>query len=250
MMAERHNRNESLPGNRADADLLGSQAFVGSAILQAADGRVHVYALCWPIVSTGWRSLAQAWDPVRDWRLSLDSNTKHAPSWVAECAPQLGMPFRGSSAEESSIAAILMRTPMSVAVSVLDGDGAQATTASNQRQGLVECLSIYDQYLRVPGRQACSVLVVRGHDGGHDQGYTDAFARSRRSLDVKWLQDMELHVLNAPREPLPLEVAHVVATSIARYRVDEDMDNPIVDTIRAKLSHRPMLLDRPLKKRR
>jgi hypothetical protein len=251
-MAERPDINESPSGKRSvnDAGLLGRQAFVGSAILSIADRAVHVHALCWPIVSTGWQSLARTWASVGEWRQSLDTNTKHAPSWVAECAPQLGVPFRGTSAEESSIAAILMRTPMSVAVSVLDSDGLQATTSANQRQGLVECLSVYDQYVRVPGRQACSVLVVRGRNGADEQSYTDAFARSRRSLDVKWLQDMELRVLNAPREPLPLEVAHVVATSIARYRADEDMDNPIVDTIRAKLSHRPVLLDRPPKKRR
>jgi len=234
-----------------NASLLGSHAFLGSAVLPIANGAVYVHALCWPIVSTGWRSMAQTWDSVREWRHAPDSNAKpHAPSWVAECAPQLGMPFHGTTAEESSIAAIFTRTPMCVAVSVFDGDVAQAKIRAHRRDGLLECLSIYNEYLRAPGRQPCSVLVTRSDMGAADQGYIDAFARSQRSLDVKWLQDMELRVPTNPREPLPLEVAHVVAASVARYRVDEGLDNPIVDAVRPKLSRKPALLDRPPRKRR
>jgi hypothetical protein len=255
MMAARDNINESPQLEKRsikdDANLSGSLVFVGSAILPIPDGAVHVFALCWPIVSTGWRTLAQTWKSIGEFRQSIDSNaTPHPPSWVAECAPQLGTPFRGTTAEESSIAAIFTRTPMCIAVSVLDSDGAPATSEANLRQGLLECLSIYDAYIRVPGRQACSALVTRGANGAVDQGYVDAFARSQRSLDAKWLQDMELRVLNGPRDPLPLEVTHVIAASIARYRVDADLDNPIVDAVRAKLSHRPALLDRPPKRRR
>lgn len=256
MMSERDHTNGPplRPAKRSTNDnvnLLGSHAFLGSAVLPIANGAVFVHVLCWPIVSAGWRSMAQAWDSVREWRHAPDSSAKpHAPSWVAECAPQLGMPFHGSTAEESSIAAIFTRTPMCVAVSVLDGEVARAMTHANQRQGLMECLSIYNEYLRSPGRQACSVLVARSLNEEAEAGYVDAFARSRRSLDVKWIQDMELRVSKGPREPLPLEVAHVVAASIARYRVDEALDNPIVDAVRTKLSRRPALLDRPSKKRR
>lgn len=256
MIAEHHHNNESAPRPKKrsikdDASLLGSNAFVGSAILPIGDRTVHVFALCWPIVSTGWQSLARTWESIGEWRHSLDSNAKpHPPSWIAECARQLGVPFHGSTAEESSIAAIFIRTPMSIAISVLDGDCTAATTKANQRQGLAECLSIYDQYVRVPGRQACTVLMGRGHLGAVDQEFTLAFARSQRLLDARWLQTMESRNCTDPVEPLPLEVAHVIAASIARYRVDPDIDNPIVDAIRVKLSHRPALLDRPPKKRR
>jgi hypothetical protein len=231
-----------------DANLSGSHAFVGSAAFPLAGGNVHVHALCWPIVSTGWQSMARTWESVCEWRRSLDSNAKpHPPSWVAECAPQLGTPFHGTTAEESTIAAIFMRTPMFVAVSVHDGT---ATTEVNQRQGLVECLTIYGEYLRVPGKRACGVLVARARDEEAGQGFMDAFARSQRLLDAQWLQRMEPQSWTDPVEPLPLEVANVIAASIARYRADADIDNPIVDAVRAKLSRPLALLNRPPKKRR
>ena len=235
--------------NRADASLLGHNAFMGSATLSVADSTFCVHVLCWPIVPVAWRSMTQAWESIGGWRNELDSIAKAtSPSWIAECAAQLGSPFRGTTAEESTIAAILTRTPMSLAISVLDG--AQAAKAV-QRDGLLHCLSSYDSYVRVPGRQSCRTLVARCGVGTADQEWSDAFDRSRRRLpDLEWLQSMELRNWTDPVEPLPLEAAHVIATSIARYRADGDMANPIVEAVRSKLAHPLELLDRPPKKRR
>ena len=165
---------------REDAGLLGNNAFMGSATLSVAQTHLVVHALCWPTVPTAWRSLAQAWDSVGGWRDETDAPGKSgAPSWIAECAAQLGSPFRGTTAEESTIAAILTRTPMSVAISVLDGAD---THKSIQRQGFLSCLSSYDTYVKVPGRRACTILVARDDNGATGQGYVDAFAHTRQRL--------------------------------------------------------------------
>jgi len=192
--------------------------------------------------------MVQAWESIGGWRAEVDPGKVRSPSWIAECAVQLGSPFRGTTAEESTIAAILTRTPMYVAVSVLDGaEGANAI----QRESLLNCLSAYDKYVAVPGRRPCQILVSRRRDKAVDQGYIDALAHSRKRLpDAEWLQDMELQYWSEPIEPLPLEAAHVIATSIVRYRADGDMANPIAEAIRGKLAHPLELLDRPPKKRR
>lgn len=234
---------------RQDAGLIGNNAFMGSATLSVGQTSLFVHALCWPIVPTAWRSMAQAWDSVGGWRDATEALGKPgSPSWIAECATQLGSPFRGSTAEESTIAAILTRTPMSVAISVLDGAD---THKAIQRQGFLSCLSSYDTYVKVPGRRPCTILVGRGDGGATNQGYVDAFAHTRQRLPAaEWLQSMELHCWADTMASLPLEAAHVIATSVARYRVDGNMANPIVDAIRPKLAYPLELLDRPLKKRR
>lgn len=234
---------------REDTGLLGNNAFVGSATLAIAQKHLVVHALCWPIVPTAWRSLAQAWDSVGGWRDETDAPGKPgSPSWIAECAGQLGSPFRGTTAEESTIAAILTRTPMSVAISVLDGTDAHQAI---QRQGFLSCLSSYDAYVKVPGRRACTIVVARDDGGVTAQGYADAFAHTRQRLPTaEWLQNMELHCWTDTVASLPLEAAHVIATSVARYRGDGNMANPIVDAIRTKLAYPLELLDRQPKRRR
>lgn len=232
-----------------DASLSAHNAYLGSATLSMEGTFLSVHALCWPIVSTTWRSMAQAWESIGGWRNELDTVANvQSPSWIAECAPQFGSPFRGTTAEESTIAAILNRTPMSVAISVLDA--AQATSAI-QRDGLLSCLTSYDEYVKVPGRLSCRMLVARGRTGTSDPEWVDAFARGRQRMpDAKSLRSMELRNWTDPVEPLPLEAAHIIAASIARYRADADMANPITEAVRPKLAHPLELLDRPSKKRR
>ena len=229
------------------ASLSGGNAFLGSALRPIAGTAFCVHVLCWPMVPVAWRSLAEAWESVGGWRSPHEGTGKaQAESWIAACAPQLGSPFRGVTAEESTIAAILTRTAMSVAISAVDD--APAAGAS-LRQGLWHCLSSYANHIDVPGRRPCRVLVSRTGAGPDD--CRDAFAHCRERLPkAEWLQRMELHNWDRPVEPLALEAAHVIANSVARYRADREAENPIVDAIRPKLSHPLELLVRQPKKRR
>ena len=231
------------------ANLPGGDAFLGSAIGSIDGSAFFVQVLCWPSVPAAWLSLTQAWESVGGWRSGEEATAKpNSASWIADCAPQLGSPFRGAAAEESTVAAILTRTAMSVAVSALD---SEQDTGANQRQGLFQCLSRYDKYVNVPGRHPCSVLVSRTGAGPIDQECVDAFTHCRERLPgAGWLQRMELRSWHEPVEPLALEAAHVIATSVARYRADKEAENPIVDALRAKLAHPLDLLERAAKKRR
>lgn len=226
-----------------------NDAFLGSATRSIAGSEFFVHVLCWPVVPVAWRGLAEAWESVGGWRSGDETSAKpNADSWIADCAPQFGSPFRGTAAEESTVAAIFTRTAMSVAVSAFDGP---QSGAENQRQGLFECLSRYDKYINAPGRTACRVVVARTGTGPAVQDWADAFAHCRGRLpDVNWLRSMQLRGWDEPVEPLPLEAAHVIAASVARYRADKQAENPIVDAIRAKLAHPFELLERSAKKRR
>jgi hypothetical protein len=231
-------------------DASGNHAFVGSATLPIAGGIVSVQALCWPSVLSGWEAMALALGSVREWQHAPTSSLKgQSISWIAKCAPQLGGLFNGTPAEESSLAAILVRTGMSVAVSVVDG--LPATARTDQRRGLLECLSVYDSHVGVPGRSACRVLVARASDEASGLAWADAFSYSQRRLpDAAWIHAMQLRVWTEAIDPLPLEVANVIAGSVARYRVDGQGYNPIVHAVRTKLSSLPSLLDRVPGKRR
>jgi hypothetical protein len=209
-----------------------------------------VHALCWPIVPAAWRLLAESWEWIGGSRDVLDAPAKPtATSWIADCAPQAGAPFRGSPAEESTLAAIITRTPMLVAISIIEGaQGAR----ENQREGLLNCLTAYNAYVRQPGHAPGNVLLSsRTTAAAADHPYADALSHCRQRLpEVKWLQEMESSSWHGIAEPLPLEFAHIAASSVIRYHANRDAANPIARAVRAKLAQPVALLDAPPAKRR
>jgi hypothetical protein len=177
------------------------------------------------------------------------------PSWISICAPQLSAPFRDTTAEESSVAALITRTPVQIAVAVIEvpktSKETAATAVSAQRQALADNLAVYDSFLRVPGRHAYSMLVSRMPSAEAERQYREelALCRSRMS-GTDWLRDLQLRAWKEPVEPLPLELAHVIAASVARHRHQQDTPNPVFDAVLTKLVHAPFQVKRPKYKRR
>ena len=231
------------------ADSLSRTAFLGSAQLPIADSSLWIQVLIWPIVPNAWRLLDQTWEAVGGRREATGAGGKSiGPSWIADCAPQLGAPFCGTTAEESTIAAILSRTAMSIAIAVVND--APAGNAG-LRQSLLQCLSSYDEYVKIPGHLPCSILVARQHGTAATEARADAFAHSRKWLpNASWLQQMKLCPCDSAPEPLALELTHVIAALVARYRADGEGANPIAEAVRSKLAHPFHLLDHPVAKRR
>src|SRR2546425_235367 len=76
-------------------------AFVGTGSASSAKGQgVLVQALCWPLVPMTWAALTQEWQSMRAGRAETTGTETDQPSWIRACAPQLGMPFRDTLAEE------------------------------------------------------------------------------------------------------------------------------------------------------
>ena len=61
---------------------------------------------------------------------------------------------------------------------------------------------------------------------------------SRRSLaEAEWLREFELHAWKEPVEPLPLELACVIAAAVVRDSAQGDASHPILDAAMTKLVH-------------
>jgi hypothetical protein len=233
-------------------------AFLGAAHATTDTGEsIYVQSMCWPIVPSAWSTLTHAWQAVnvlRDEPLTDSGIPGAPPSWVSACAPQLAAPFHSTTtAEESSIAALLMRTPTQIAITVVDARETRGTAADRtmQRQALADGLAIYDQCVRTPGRRACDLLLSRAQSAEIHQQYQEELVRCRsRMPDADWLRSMQLRIWDEPVEPLPLELAHIVATSVARHCLDENVPNPVFDAVLAKLAHIPFQLKRLAKLKR
>jgi len=208
---------------------------------------VHVRALCWPIVPNAWTLLQQAWTAVYASRhsASKDAAATSPASWIGEHAPQLSSPFRDTQAEESSVAALLARTPIQVGLGIcIIGDDPIAAA----RQAWAECLGAYNEYLRLPGRSACSTVVTRGCDARADDASTDALQRVRRRLsDCAWLQDLRLQFTRDDVAPLPLEAACVVAQSVIEHWTGAAGVRAVFDIALAKAVRLPDCLKRAVK---
>jgi hypothetical protein len=209
------------------------------------NGGLWVQALCWPIVPNAWALLQQAWSAVCASRLSSGKELQPAASWVGESAPQLAAPFRETQAEESSVAALLARTPIRIGVGVCL---ESADAAAARRQTWAECMGAYGEHLRLPGRSACAVVVARGQDAQSDRENVDALMRARvRQSESAWLQALRLQFLRDETAPLPLEAASLVARAVAEHLRDGPSIHAVLDVAVAKMARVPDCLRRPPK---
>ena len=234
-------------------------AFLGSAYASTgASEPIFVQSLCWPIMPTAWVALAQAWHHLSAARgeQTFYSKAKSSPgSWIDVCAPQLGAPFRGITAGESSVAAQLIRTPIRIAITIIESKGMRGVagaTLTAREQALSRSLDTYDRAIKVPpGRRACAAIVTRAQGIVEDQQSQQEFFRCRsRMPEAAWLGDMQFRTWKETIEPLPLELAHVVAESVVRHQQQEDVANPIFDALLTKLASDPFPFKRPTKSKR
>lgn len=217
-------------------------AFLGSAHASGPHGTLYAQAMCWPAVPNAWPALVQAWQAVHVLRDEVRgaSATITPGSWIRACAPQLSAPFRDTTAEDSSIAALILRAPIHVAVSVVAfEENAPAPDALVERQAFARNLSAYGEFLRGPGRSACATLVCRTGSAGVEKLCREELAshRSLAGVGAEWLREFELHAWKEPVEPLPLELACVIAAAVVRDSAQGDASHPILDAAMTKLVH-------------
>lgn len=220
-------------------------AFSGSAQLdEPAPATVHVQVLCWPIMATAWASLTQTWTATRVERGDRKPVTGAAAavtSWIRACAPQLGAPFRDSTAEDSSIAALVTRTPIEIAVVVQDSRKRRnpiTTREHPQLEALSGCLSQYSDAARARRRLPCAMLLSRSRGTIIDRQCLKELEQARSmNAETGSLAQMQLHFWGQPKEPLPLELANVIAAAILRHQLDPAGFNPVFEAVLGKLAH-------------
>jgi hypothetical protein len=202
--------------------------------------------------------LSDSWETLRASRQSsgkMLGATAPAGSWVSDCAPQLGEPFRDTSAEESSVAALVMRTPIQISLSIQSIPHASGTDAAKaeaiHRYGLSECLVLYDHHLRATHRSPCTLLIAPGADAEADQQVSEAFSRAGLRLsDAAWFKAIKLRFWRDSATPLSIELVQVVARAVGEYVRDDVIPNPIANAVLTKLSHTPDALKRSAKAKR
>ncbi|HWT16339.1 MAG TPA: hypothetical protein VN581_11190 [Patescibacteria group bacterium] len=220
-------------------------AFTGSAQLdEPAPATVYVQVLCWPIMATAWGSLTQTWRTTRVERGDRKPPTAAAASvtsWIRACAPQLGAPFRDSTAEDSSIAALLTRTPIEIAVVIQDSRKRRdpaGTREHPQLEALSGCLSHYSDAARARRRNPCAMLLSRARGPAIDRQCLKELEHAKSmNSETGSLAQMQLHFWDQPKEPLPLELANVIAAAVLKHLLDRDGFNPVFEAVLGKLVH-------------
>lgn len=246
----------SRPSARAGRIQTARIAFLGSAQASNEAGEsVMVQALCWPTLPTAWVELTHSLHDVLMGRGNPGPYTPgmdKPPSWLRACAPQLAKPFCGTAgAEESSIAALLARTSMQAAVVIVDSRDVR--TAVAQPQTLSRCVSVYNQLVQASAstRLPCTMLIAASQGGPADAQCLAELSLCRTLMPhARWLDDLQLQFWSEAIEPLPLELARVVALSTARHVLFEESDDPLFEAVLTKLAHDPLQGKRPSSRKR
>jgi hypothetical protein len=224
-------------------------AFLGECIVRDTSRRstsppLYVQALCWSRTAQGWAALAQSWDSIRAGReqstssLKLSRSMPTPASWVHAAVPMLGVHFRDSTAEESTLAAWLTRAQVSFAVAITGDDATMAKVADAlpYRAAVGECLDGYQDFLKTPGYSPVRLVMAAAQPPSREAGLAEAFREVRARTGVaSALDGMQFRTCTAGAEPLPLALANLASAAILRFVTQPATANPIHDAVRAKL---------------
>jgi hypothetical protein len=94
------------------------------------------------------------------------------------------------------------------------------------------------------------MLVTRPMATATEAHFQEEVALRSRLAEATWLRDFELRAWEEPVEPLPLELASVIAASVIRERLHGEVSNPILDAALTKRVHGPFEWERRRDKRR
>lgn len=217
---------------------LDSLAFFGSAMEPPEDG-FEVQLLCWPTTSSAWRALTDTW------RALYTPDLKRSPAvsaaWVNQCAPQISSVFADLAALETSIASLITRTAVRMSAAV-----STPSRRASQRELFVECLLGYQEFLRTPGRSAFTAAVIDTPEAGEPTD--DHFRMAIQG--IPFAVAPSLHHWDGDNSPIPLEIARVASSAVARYLGSRETPNPIFDAVRGKLTSVPLALTASTRGRR
>lgn len=195
--------------------------------------------LCWPTTPAAWHVLTASWRALRS------PDVKRSPavtaSWVSQYAPQISTVYNDIAALETSVASLITRASMGMAVAVSTSD-----RRASPREMFVDCLLGYQEYLRKQGRATWSAAVMDPSTNG--QSIEDQFRVATHG--IPFAKAPTLHFWEGAIDPIPLEIARVSSAAVARYVSNRSAPNPIFDAVRSKLAILPIGLTTSLRGRR
>ncbi|WP_363799868.1 hypothetical protein ABU614_07100 [Lysobacter firmicutimachus] len=219
-------------------------AFVASA--QGVDGEgvpVSAVVLCWPTVPQAWVEVGYCLRAmlVERGRMLPGIPLPARASWLRDCAPQLAAPFqRTALAEETSVAALLSRAAMRVAVTVVGVGPNRVAAPSSRAMPLEGCLTTFDREASSASKRDCAFVVSAAQPESIRAEYLDSLELARsRMPGSSLLRDLQLTFLPSGTEPLPTELANVVATSVLRHLQSHGDTDAVFDAARSKFANDP-----------
>jgi hypothetical protein len=241
-----------MPAN-APAIHAGQIAFLGRSVSRkeaSADSKdACVQVLCWPLASTAWAALTRSWATIKSARdssapiIRIHKGPPAPPSWIHSAVPNLGAPFRDNPAEESTLAALISRAQVSIALSVVEVDRLKGKDEPPYAPAILDCLSGYLDYLRFPGYEPCQLVVAGPLAAAERQLLTNAWTEARKRLrdepPMQRLAKLSLRICPDGEIPLPVDFANLVSAAIARFVDAPGTPNPVFDAIRPKLVQVP-----------
>ena len=224
----------TLPRQRA-SDLRPEQiAFAG----EARNGDRSALVLCWPTLPAAWSVLAQAAASLLDVRKgSAGAPIGRPPAatpWMQAIAPQLSQPIaHDPMAGESTLAALVRRLPIRMAVAVTDYAADRDVPEPVRCRDLFGgCLAAYDAHLKASQQAAARVVMVKGKSSSteilYQASYQEVGTRLTTSgqvgaMDLRFWTDAA---------PLPLELAELAAAAVIRYLQDPEKPHPLMEAIK------------------
>ncbi|WP_148649880.1 hypothetical protein [Lysobacter antibioticus] len=134
----------------------------------------------------------------------------------------------------------LVLTPMRVAISVTGVEQHRVAVAKFHGSRLEGCLATFDRETRPASQRDFARAISSSQANSIQVEYRDALKLARGRLPESiLLRDLQLDFWPAGTEPLPLELAKVVATSVLRhFQSGGDVDS-VFDAAKAKLANDP-----------
>lgn len=132
----------------------------------------------------------------------------------------------------------LVLTPMRVAISVTGVEPHRVAVAKFHGSRLEGCLATFDRETRLVSQRDFARAMSSSQANSIQVEYRDALKLARGRLPGSiLLRDLQLDFWPAGTEPLPLELAKVVATSVLRhFQSGGDVDS-VFDAAKAKLAN-------------
>ncbi|MNE93898.1 hypothetical protein D3C80_1918040 [compost metagenome] len=95
------------------------------------------------------------------------------------------------------------------------------------------------------------MLIAASQTAPVDEQCLAELSRCRTLMpNARWLDEVQLQFWSEAIEPLPLELARVVALATARHVLFEEADDPLFDAVLTKLAHDPLQGRRPSPRKR
>ncbi len=213
-------------------------AFFGSNFESAAEDAC-AQVLIWPTTPGAWHALTDTW------RVLRSPDVKRSPavtaSWVSQAAPQISTLYNDVAALETSVASMITRASMGMAVAVSTLD-----RRASPREMFIDCLLGYQEYLRRQGRATWSAAVI--DPTADNKSVSEQFRVATHG--IPFAKPPSLNFWDDPTAPIPLEIARVASAAVARYVSNRAAPNPIFEAVRSKLAILPIGLTSSLRGRR